>query len=92
MGEVINFPDKKNEEQIDERILTPEIMHEYTSTIMLVDVYKDQLNIEDWKRAYGMMLNFNYLLMKYIGRCKINSICPQFILNLRYQKLLCGFF
>lgn len=68
MCTIIKFPDKKAEDGIDNRSLSPELIREYMDTIMLVDQFKDSLMEDDWKHAYGMLLNFNYLLLNEIGR------------------------
>jgi len=54
---------KKNQSIIDNRTLTPELIKEYKDTILLVGQYADSLTIEDWIHTYGMMLNFNHILL-----------------------------
>lgn len=66
MGKVIDFPTKAKAEPTEEK-LTPELVKEYKDTILLVHQMQDQIvEAEDWKHAYGMVLNFNYLLLKHI--------------------------
>lgn len=72
MGDVIELFKKQESSSVDERKLTPELIQEYKSTILLVHQMQDQItDIEDWKHAYSMVLNFNYLLLKYIEENEI---------------------
>ena len=59
---------KKNQNGVDNRALTPELIKEYKDTILLVGQHADSLTIEDWIHAYGMMLNFNHILMAELNK------------------------
>lgn len=58
---------RQKQSQIDERKLTVELVKEYKDVILLVAQYGDSLTVEDWKHAYGMMLNFNHILLIELG-------------------------
>jgi hypothetical protein len=65
MSNVIDLFNKK-ESNLDQRTLNPAIVKEYKEVLLLVEEHRDKLGKEDWVHAYGMALNFNYLLLKYI--------------------------
>lgn len=62
MGDILDFP-KKEPSAIDERTFSPELVKEYKATIMMTLAYQDELSVEDWKHVFGMMLNYNNVLM-----------------------------
>lgn len=65
MSDVIDFTKYKQKRSlIDERPFSAEIVKEYKEAVMLTLAYKDKLTCEDWEHAFGMMLNFNAILMK----------------------------
>ena len=62
---VIDFTKyRQKQSPIDERPFSKELVREYKETIMLTLAHKDKLACEDWEHAFGMMLNFNAILMK----------------------------
>ena len=64
MADVIDFTKfKQKQSNIDGRKLTAELVKEYKDVILLVAQHGDSLTKEDWVHAYGMMLNFNHILL-----------------------------
>ena len=62
---VIDFTKyKQKQPSIDEHPFSAELVKEYKETVMLTLAYKDQLTCEDWEHVFGMMLNFNALIMR----------------------------
>ena len=69
MADVIDFTKfKQKQSNIDERKLTAELVKEYKDVILLVAQHGDSLTKEDWIHAYGMMLNFNPILMTELNK------------------------
>lgn len=64
---VIDFTKyKQKQSSIDERPFSAELVKEYKDTVMMTLAYKDKLTCEDWEHAFGMMINWNAILMKQL--------------------------
>ena len=62
---VIDFSKyKQKQSTIDVRPFSKELVQEYKDVVLLTLAHKESLTCEDWEHAFGMMLNYNAILMK----------------------------
>lgn len=65
MTDVVDFTKyKQKQNTVDVRPFSKELVQEYKDVVLLTLAHKESLTCEDWEHAFGMMLNYNAILMK----------------------------